>query len=68
MQKQERKRKKALINTFAQRSKKGGSLEAANSTMPISGFTRLMHCSPLQVSRAWMKGKLGLVDAWTRAV
>lgn len=57
-----------MINTVAQKSKKGGSLEAANNVILVFGLAQLTHCSRLQVSRTCMKGKLGLVDKWTRAL
>lgn len=57
-----------MINTVALKSRKGGSLEAAKSVILVFGLAKLTHCSPLQVSRTWMKGKLGLVDKWTQAL
>ena len=43
-------------------------MEAANDVILVFGFAQLTHCSPLQVSRTCVKGKLGLVDKWTRAL
>lgn len=61
------RRNKGLNQHFCS-EKQGRQFGTASGTTRISGFVRLTHRSPLQVSRAWMKGKLGLVDTWTRAL